>query len=177
MQDYFLCLEVICFIFVYTMVFDKEARIERAKSLFLSGFNCSQSVVGAFAEIYGFTQEQAMRMSASFGGGIGRMRLTCGAACGMFMLAGLETGATDPHDREGKGANYALVQQLAAEFKSRTGSICCAEMLRLRKDTPIVSTPEERTPEYYAKRPCVRMVELAARLWAECYENMKKQDR
>ena len=101
MQDYFLCLEVICFIFVYTMVFDKEARIERAKSLFLSGFNCSQSVVGAFADIYGFTQEQAMRMSASFGGGIGRMRLTCGAACGMFMLAGLETGATDPHDREG----------------------------------------------------------------------------
>lgn len=71
MQDYFLCLEVICFIFVYTMVFDKEARIERAKSLFLSGFNCSQSVVGAFADIYGFTQEQAMRMSASFGGGIG----------------------------------------------------------------------------------------------------------
>lgn len=97
-----------------------EERIEKAAELFKSGFNCSQSVVLAFADMYGFTQEQAARMAASFGGGIGRMRQTCGAACGMFLLAGLETGATDPKDREGKGANYAVVQELAAEFKNAT---------------------------------------------------------
>jgi hypothetical protein len=34
-----------------------------------------------------------------------------------------------------------------------------------------VSTPEERTDQYYAKRPCVRMVEEAARIWAEYLEN------
>ena len=65
-------------------------RIEKAVGLFKSGYNCSQSVVAAFADMYGFTEEQALRMSASFGGGIGRMRQTCGAACGMFLLAGLE---------------------------------------------------------------------------------------
>ncbi|MEG1546251.1 MAG: C-GCAxxG-C-C family protein, partial [Bacteroides sp.] len=67
-----------------------EERIQRAVELFKSGYNCSQSVVAAFADLYGYTEEQALKMSASFGGGIGRMRETCGAACGMFMLAGLE---------------------------------------------------------------------------------------
>lgn len=73
----------------------KEERISRATELFKSGYNCSQSVVAAFADMYGFTEEQALRMAASFGGGIGRMRETCGAACGMFLLAGLEKGAID----------------------------------------------------------------------------------
>ena len=73
-------------------------RVEKAVELFKSGYNCSQSVVAAFADMYGFTQEQALRMSASFGGGIGRMRQTCGAACGMFLLAGLEKGAVDGKD-------------------------------------------------------------------------------
>ena len=100
-----------------------EERIEKAVELFKSGYNCSQSVVAAFADLYGFTQEQALKMSASFGGGIGRMREICGAACGLFLLAGLETGATQASDREGKAANYALVQKLAAEFKRRNRTI------------------------------------------------------
>lgn len=52
---------------------ETKDRIEKAVELFKSGYNCSQSVVGAFADMYGFTEEQAFRMSASFGGGIGRM--------------------------------------------------------------------------------------------------------
>ena len=97
-----------------------EDRIQKAVELFKSGYNCSQSVVAAFADMYGFTQEQALRMSASFGGGIGRMRETCGAACGMFLVAGLETGATEATDREGKAANYAVVQELRLNLRSVT---------------------------------------------------------
>lgn len=145
-------------------------RVEKAVELFKSGYNCSQSVVAAFADMYGFTQEQALRMSASFGGGIGRMRQTCGAACGMFLLAGLEKGAVDGKDREGKAANYALVQQLAEEFRKRNGSMICAELLGLKKPEGS-STPEARTEQYYAKRPCAKMVEEAAAIWAEYLEN------
>ena len=147
-----------------------EERIERAVSLFKEGYNCAQSVVAAFADMYGLTEEQALKMSASFGGGIGRMRLTCGAACGMFILAGLETGATDGADREGKAANYAVVQELAEEFKKRNGALKCADLLGLSKKEPVVSTPEARTPQYYAKRPCAKMVEEAARIWCEYLE-------
>ena len=147
-----------------------EDRIQKAVELFKSGYNCSQSVVAAFADMYGFTQEQALRMGASFGGGIGRMRETCGAACGMFLVAGLETGATEATDREGKAANYAVVQELAAEFKKRNGSLICGELLGLKKKDPVSTIPEERTAQYYSKRPCAKMVEEAARIWSEYLE-------
>lgn len=152
----------------------ENERIEKAVALFKEGFNCSQSVVAAFADQYGFTHEQALRMSASFGGGIGRMRETCGAACGLFMLAGLETGATEGSDRDGKATNYALVQELAEEFKKRNGALRCADLLGLSKTEPIVSTPEARTSQYYAKRPCSKMVEEAARIWCEYLEKHPK---
>lgn len=144
-----------------------EERIELAVSLFKEGYNCSQAVVVAYADMYGFTREQALKMSASFGGGIGRMRKTCGAACGLFILAGLETGCTEGRNSEGKEANYKLVQELAEEFKKRNGSITCAELLGLEKSAPTPTTPEARTNEYYKKRPCVKMVEEAARIWSE----------
>lgn len=139
---------------------------EKATQLFKCGYNCAQSVVAAYAERYGYTQEQALRMSAAFGGGIGRMRMTCGAACGLFMLAGLERGAVEGDDRQGKADTYALVQELAAEFKRRNGSLICAELLGLKKpeESPV---PEARTPAYYAKRPCVEMVAEAVRIWEE----------
>lgn len=143
-----------------------EERIGKAVELFKSGFNCSQSVVVAFADMYGFTEEQALHMSASFGGGIGRMRMTCGAACGLFMLAGLEKCALEGKDRASKAENYALVQRLAEEFKKRNRTLTCAELLGLKKPEGS-SMPEERTAQYYAKRPCARMVEEAARIWVE----------
>ena len=152
----------------------EEKRIEMAVSLFKEGFNCSQSVVAAFADKYGFTREQALKMSASFGGGIGRMRETCGAACGLFLLAGLETGATEGADRDGKAANYALVQELAEEFKQRNGALRCADLLGLSKKEPVVSTPEARSDLYYAKRTCVKMVEEAARIWCEYLQKQGK---
>ena len=145
---------------------DNEQRIARAVELFKMGYNCAQPVTAAFADEYGYTEEQALKMSASFGGGIGRMRETCGAACGMFILAGLETGCVDPDDRQGKADNYAFVQKLAGEFRKKNGSLICAELLGLRERKPQVPTPEQRTESYYMKRPCVKMVETAARIWA-----------
>lgn len=150
---------------------DNEQRILRAVELFKMGYNCAQSVTAAFADEYGYTEEQALKMSASFGGGIGRMRETCGAACGMFILAGLETGSIDATDREGKARNYAFVQELAEAFRQANGSLICAELLGLRERKPQEPKPEERTAVYYAKRPCAQMVESAARIWANRKKN------
>ena len=144
---------------------DNEQRIARAVELFKMGYNCAQSVTAAFADEYGYTEEQALKMSASFGGGIGRMRETCGAACGMFLLAGLETGCTDASNREGKSRNYAFVQRLADAFRCENGSLICAELLGLRERKPQEPVPDERTAVYYEKRPCAKMVESAARIW------------
>ena len=142
-------------------------RVERAKELFKQGFNCSQAVFAACADLYGIDDEAlALRLSASFGGGIGRMRQTCGAACGMFMLAGLENGSAIPGDAEGKKNNYALVQDLAAKFKDENGSLICSELLGIAPK-PQEPTPEARTEAYYRKRPCVEMVASAVRIFLE----------
>lgn len=157
---------------------NKDERIALAVEYFHKGFNCSQAVCAAFADLYGFTEEQALRMAASFGGGIGRMRETCGAACGMFLLAGLDCGATQGEDRDGKAHNYAVVQQLAETFRQRNGSLICAELLGLRPmgslPAPVIgeTQPEERTAAYYVKRPCAQKVEEGARIFAEYYESV-----
>lgn len=150
---------------------DIEARVALGSELFKSGFNCAQSVVVAFADIYDISQDTALKISASFGAGIGRMRLTCGAACGMFILAGLETGSATPGDTLARGANYQLVQNLAHEFEKRNGSLSCAILLGLRSDKKESAIPSERTPEYYRNRPCTKMVEEACRIYAEYFKN------
>ena len=152
-----------------------ESRAQRAVDLFKQGFNCSQALFASCADIYGIRDEKlALRLSASFGGGMGRMRLVCGAASGMFMLAGLHNGSATPHDNEGKMANYAFVQQLAGEFKAKYGSLICAELLGLAPKGTTMEylpaealrpKPAERTPEYYQKRPCPEMIAEAVRIY------------
>lgn len=144
-------------------------RVERAKQLFRQGYNCSQSVFAACADLYDITDTNlALRLSASFGGGIGRMRQTCGAACGMFLLAGLHNGSDTAGDTIGKQQNYALVQQLAESFRQKHGSLVCAELLGLAQvKTDNSPTPAPRTNAYYQKRPCVEMVGNAVRIYLE----------
>lgn len=149
-----------------------EERAQRAVELFKQGYNCAQAVFASCADIYGITDEQmALRLSASFGGGMGRMRLVCGAASGMFMLAGLQNGSTTPHDNEGKMANYAFVQDLAGQFKAKYGSLICAELLGLAPKgqcnikLDLDPRPAERTQEYYEKRPCSEMVAESVRIY------------
>lgn len=143
-------------------------KAERAVELFKAGYNCSQSVVGAFAEDLGFDFDTAMKMSEAFGGGMGRMRLTCGAVSGMFMLVGMKYSKAKGGDLETRRLVYKTVQEMAEEFKHKNGSIICAELLgeNLPKDNGSVPTP--RTPEFYKKRPCIGCISDCAEM-AEKY--------
>ena len=146
-----------------------KSRSEIAVEYFNEGYNCAQAVFAAFADKYGIDKNTALRISASFGGGIGRMRETCGAASGMFLVVGLETGAVEGSDQDGKAANYAKVQELAERFKARTGSLICRELLGLDEAAKAAEThvPEARTPAYYQKRPCAELVRIAAEILIE----------
>lgn len=134
---------------------------QKAKKLFLEGYNCSQAVFLAFADQYDIDFTTALKLSSSFGGGMGRLREVCGAVSGMFMVAGVLYGYDSPKDFESKKVHYERIQQLAHEYEERNGSIVCRELLGLSegKDTP---APEKRTGEYYKKRPCAELVEMAA---------------
>lgn len=150
-----------------------EERIQRAVELFMSGFGCCQSVVAAFADMYGFTEKQAVLVAAGFGGGVGRMRMMCGAASGLVILAGLNDGQTEGSDREGKGHCYKVVQQLLEDFKQENGSYICAELLGLKGPVkPGNFVPDERNAEYYKARPCAAKVESAARVFAKYLDGL-----
>ena len=141
---------------------DVTARAEQAKAYFLDGYNCSQSVFMAYADLFDLDVELASKLASSFGGGMGRLREVCGTCTGMFMVASMAIPA-DNKDADAKKANYALVQQVAEDFRKENGSIICRELLGLdhKKDEP---TPSVRTQEYYKKRPCGELVYLAAEI-------------
>ena len=141
-------------------------RPEKAKQLFTSGYNCSQAVVGAFIDDFAIDFDAAMKLSSSFGGGMGRMREVCGAVSGAFMIAGLKCGYCDPCDKAAKSAHYALIQKIAADFKQQNGSIICRELLEGVGCNGKCqgSVPEDRTAAYYKKRPCAELVYIAAKI-------------
>lgn len=145
-------------------MYDKKA--ERARRLFKEGYNCAQAVVGAFAGEMGMDFDTAIKLASSFGGGMGRMREVCGAVTGMFMVVGILYGYDDAKDYEGKKDTYALVQELANQFKAETGSIICRELLGIdgKDNSPV---PSKRTEEYYKKRTCEDKVGLAAKILDE----------
>ena len=151
------------------MEISKEDRIQRAVELFMQGYGCCQSVVCAFSDLYGLDEEMALRVSAGFGGGVGRLRMMCGTCSALVILAGLEKGQTRGEDREGKSVCYQLVRELLETFRQRNGSIICAELLQMNgvKAETNTSQPDERNAEYYRVRPCARKVESAARVFAE----------
>ena len=74
----------------------------KAMELFKEGYNCSQSVFLAFEDKYDMDHTTALRLSSSFGGGMGRLREVCGAVSGMFMVAGILYGYDSPKDFKGK---------------------------------------------------------------------------
>ena len=134
---------------------------EKAAELFLKGYNCAQSIAVAFCDVTGLDPEFAAKYASAFGGGMGRLREVCGAVSGMYMVLGYLYGYNTPGDDVAKKQLYSQVQDLAAQFREKAGSIVCRELLN---NPPSDPAPSPRTAEYYAKRPCARFVVLAAEL-------------
>ena len=135
-----------------------------AKELFESGYNCSQSVFCAFCEDFGIDFETGLKLSSSFGGGMGRLREVCGAVSAMFMIAGLKFGNTSQNDVEKKSEHYKLIQNLADEFARKNGSFICRELIGQDRNGFV---PEMRTEKYYQKRPCAELVASAEKIIRE----------
>lgn len=144
---------------------------ELAMSLFEQGYNCAQAVFLAFSDVTGLDKSAALRLSSSFGGGMGRLREVCGAVSGMFMAAGLLYGTEEGSTQEDKAEHYARIRELAAAFRAQNGSYICRELLE-GVPTAAGGAPELRSPEYYKKRPCSQLCyDAAAILDAYIREN------
>ncbi len=139
---------------------------KKARDNFLAGYNCAQAVFCAFEDVTGIEHGTAMKLSSSFGGGIGKLREVCGAFTGASAVAGILWGYTDACDHAAKTEHYKLVQRIAERFKAKHGTVICRELLQGIK-TSKSNAPEERTPEYYKERPCAAFVITAAEILDE----------
>lgn len=144
----------------------------RAQDLFYAGYNCAQAVFCAFAEDMGLDLDAAARLASSFGGGLGRLRELCGALSGAELALGMLRGYSDVSDPALKSAHYARVRLLAERFRAQNGTYLCRELLKDVQTTP-GGEPEPRTPEFYARRPCLRLVGEAAALLEEMLKRSK----
>jgi C_GCAxxG_C_C family probable redox protein len=138
---------------------------KKAADLFAEGFSCSQSVLAAHAQQLDVPLETALRLSAAFGGGMGRHGEVCGAATGALMVIGLASGHIAAEDKEGKERTYGLANQFLQEFDSRNGSIYCPELLGCRLDTP--EGQAQAREQALFSTICPRLVAGASELLAE----------
>lgn len=140
------------------------SRAERAKEYFKAGYNCSQAVALAFADLMDVDEKTIAKLTQPFGGGMSRLRLTCGAISGMATVVGAIFGDAEL-TIDGKKNTYTIVQTLCDEFKKECGSLICGELLTgANVKAEIGGEAEKRTSEYYKKRPCAELVYTAARI-------------
>ena len=143
------------------------SRAERAKEYFLQGYNCSQAVALAFADVLEIEKDTLLKIMLPYGGGMGRLRLTCGAVSGMAAIVGLVFAKAE-NSPENKKQTYAIVQELCGKFQKENGSLICGELLQgMKVPVEIGGVAEERTKEYYKKRSCGELVACAATILEE----------
>jgi len=138
---------------------------EKAAQLFAAGYSCSQSVIVSRAERYDLPEELAFKLSAAFGGGLGRQGEVCGAVSGALMVIGLEHGATRPEEKAAKEHTYELTQRFIAEFTRRAGALRCRDLLGCRLDTP-EGLQQARKQDLF-KTVCPRLVAEASQILSE----------
>ena len=153
------------------MLYEREKLMDKkilAEELFTTGINCAQAVMLAFKDELNLSEDVIKKISVSHGGGLGRQRLTCGAVSSMCSVLGFLL--TDGND---KLKAYKIVQDACERFKNECGSIICADFLGKEGQKPISPVPEDRTKEYYKKRPCGELCGIAAKIAQDILEENK----
>ena len=134
------------------------ARIDRALEYFNNGYNCCQSVIMAYCDMFGLSAEKGQAVAAGYGGGIAGMRQMCGVLNSMVILAGLRFG----NDAKNKTSLNETIKLMFSEFQSSTGSDNCKILL-----TKAAGFHHPIFAEYDAshfKRPCAKYVILACEI-------------
>ena len=137
-------------------------KVEKALSLFDSGFNCSQSVIGAFCEQLGMSESVALKMAGGFGGGI-RCGEVCGAVSGAVMVIGLKYGQSIVGDTDSKDTCYKITSDFMKRFSEIKNTVICRELLGF----DIRNTEDKAKFSEKHKEVCPKAIETAVLLLEE----------
>ena len=150
------------------------SRGDTAKKLFLSGYNCAQSVVMSFEDMLGYDNKTIALIAQPFGGGIAGMREVCGTVSGMAIVIGILFGGDNPNDRLKRRDIYKRVQEVSQQFEKDNGSLICRELLGMTKLGTSKGAPHDR-PQNFKKRPCPELAKYAADILESYIEEHKHE--
>lgn len=104
-------------------------KAQSAVDKFAEGYNCAQSIVFAFRDECGLSDDAALKVSCGFGAGMGRKQEVCGAVAGGVMVLGLLRGR-GTHDGNSVTEDlYPRVREFMDRFAIRNGSYLCRNLL------------------------------------------------
>ena len=146
-----------------------EKTIQAAET-FQNGFNCSQSVFSVFAEDFGLTKDNCLKLASPFGGGIARMQETCGAVTGAMMAIGLKYGKGENGTEEDKAAGYRFSQELIAKFSEKHGTIRCLDLLNHLNMCTAEGMTEIKKHELF-RHNCSKYVQSAVEITESIFSN------
>ena len=147
-----------------------STHVDKALTSFKEGFACSQAVLLSFADDFGLDKNTALKLAAGFGGGMGRMGLTCGAVTGAYMVIGLKNGATTAQNKAAKEQTYQMVREFNDRFKARNHSLVCKELLKC--DISLPAGFEEAKHKGLLNTTCPKLVRDAVEILEEMLQTV-----
>ena len=148
---------------------NKLERCRAAKAYHDRGFNCGQSVLEAFRDLTGLTEDQCRRIATGLGGGF-RSGDICGAASGGVLVLGM----LHPHNEESmeqKAATAKLVKEYVSRFKAQFNDLLdCRDLLPAKG---LQGTPE--VAELGASKHCEAMIISAVAILYDYLEELNKE--
>ena len=113
----------------------KTDKSQKAITNFRSGNNCAQAVLTAFSEELEFDNDFASAISCGFGGGMGQLQETCGAATGAFMVLGIYNSRNFADNDNRKDHTNAMIQEFNKRFTGIHKTTSCRLLLGIDMKT------------------------------------------
>ncbi len=117
-------------------------RIKLADELHRKGYNCSQSVAVACADLVDVPKETLFKATEGFGFGMGTMDGTCGALTGALLIAGLKNSTGNLESPKSKGATMKISKAMLTNFREKSGAIICRELKGVDTGKMLCSCPD-----------------------------------
>ena len=106
---------------------------EQIGDSFNQNYNCCQAVLRYASGLLGFDEDTALKLAATFGGGMGHGD-TCGCVTAGLMALGLAYG--NPKCEEDKKLLAEFKAEFESRFRNKNGSLKCRDLLGLDFDKP-----------------------------------------
>ncbi len=143
---------------------------DKALKYFSEGLHCSQSVLAAFADECGISEEMAFKLGSCFGSGM-RKGNVCGACTGALMVLGLLFGEEHSGVPEERQRSNMINDMMLDRFKQTYGTFICNELLGCDMSTP-EGVQYARSKGLF-KEFCPKMVAGAVDILEDIIEEMK----